>query len=317
MTTTQQEEVYVGVDVSKDSLDVAVLEENKNMQFSNTVQGVNDLIQLMIELSPTLIVVEVTGGYERAVVLGLFEAGLPVSRVSGYRARQYAKAKGNLAKTDPLDAMNLADYGKHVRPRLFVAKSQQGQHLSAKLARRRQVGEMLKAEKNRLRLAYGDTGPSLERVIEFLNAELNQLDQEIRAFLDSDPEYLQQERLLQSVQAVGPVTAATLLAELPELGKLNCKQIASLVGLAPINRDSGKRSRYRKTGKGRPAVRGVLYMTALTGVRYNPVLRKQYNELLARGKVKKVALTACMRKLLTILNAMVRDQKPFRYATMT
>ena len=174
---------------------------------------------------------------------------------------------------------------------------------------------MLKAEKNRLRLAYGDTGPSLEHVIQFLSTELKQLDQEIRAFLDSDPEYLRQEKLLQSVQAVGPVTAATLLAELRELGKLNRKKIASLVGLAPINRDSGKRSRYRKTGKERPAVRSVLYMAALTWVRYNPVLKKHYHDLVSRGKVKKVALTACMRKLLVILNAMMRDQQPFRYAS--
>lgn len=308
---------YVGIDVSKDTLDLAVLEENRVEQFTNTVGGIRDLVKEMADLSPSLIVVEVTGGYERAVVMGLFEASLPVARVSGYRARQYARAKGLLAKTDPLDALNLADYGKHVQPRLFVAKSEQGQHLSGKLARRRQLGEMLKAEKNRLRMAYGEIGPSIERVIEFLSRELKQLDQEIRAYLDSDPEWLEQEQLLRSAKAVGPVTAATLLADLPELGKLNRKQIASLVGLAPINRDSGKRSRYRKTGKGRPAVRSVLYMATLTGIRYNPVIRKKYHDLLSRGKVKKVALTACMRKLLTILNAMVRDQEPFRYPTIS
>ncbi len=313
---TTESKVYVGIDVSKGTLDLAVLEENCVEQFTNTVGGIRDLVKEMVELSPSLIVVEVTGGYERAVVMDLFEAGLPVARVSGYRARQYARAKGLLAKTDPLDAMNLADYGKHVQPRLFEAKSEQGQYLSGKLARRRQLGEMLKAEKNRLRLAYGDIGPSIERVIEFLRGELKQLDQEIRAYLDSDPEWLEQEQLLRSVQAVGPVTAATLLAELPELGKLNRKQIASLVGLAPINRDSGKRSRYRKTGKGRPSVRSVLYMATLTGTRYNPVISRHYQHLLSRGKEKKVALTACMRKLLTILNAMMREQKPFRYAAM-
>jgi transposase len=314
---TTRTETHVGIDVSKDSLDLAELEENRIEQYANTAGGIKELVKEMIELNPALIVVEVTGGYERAVVLDLFEAGLPVARVSGYRVRQYARAKGLLAKTDSLDAMNLADYGKHVQPRLFEAKSEQGQCISGKLARRRQLGEMLKAEKNRLRLAYGDTGPSIERVIGFLQGELKQLDDEIRAYLDSDPEWLAQEQLLRSAQAVGPVTAATLLAELPELGKLNRKQIASLVGLAPINRDSGKRSRYRKTGKGRPAVRSVLYMAALTGIRYNPVLRKHYHDLVSRGKVKKVALTACMRKLLTILNAMVRDQEPFRCAAMS
>ena len=314
---TTESKIYVGIDVSKDTLDLVVLEENRVEQFTNTAGGIRDLVKEMDELSPSLIVVEVTGGYERAVVMGLYEAGLPVARVSGYRARQYARAKGLLAKTDPLDAMNLADYGKHVQPRLFVAKSEQGQYLSGKLARRRQLGEMLKAEKNRLRLAYGENGPSIERVIEFLSRELKQLDQEIRAYLDNDPEWLKQEQLLRSAKAVGPVTAATLLADLPELGKLNRKQIASLVGLAPINRDSGKRSRYRKTGKGRPAVRSVLYMATLTGIRYNPVIKKHYHDLVSRGKVKKVALTACMRKLLTILNAMMRDQEPFRYPSIS
>jgi len=307
-------ETYAGIDVSKDRLDLAVLEESRIRQYSNTAGGIKELVQEMKALMPALIVVEVTGGYERAVVNALFEADLRVARVSGYRARQYARAKGLLAKTDPLDAMNLADYGKHVQPRLYEAKSEQGQCLSGKLARRRQLGEMLKAEKNRLRLAYGDIGSSMERVIEFLQSEMKQLDEEIRAYLDNEPEWLEQEQLLRSVKAVGPVTAATLLAELPELGKLNGKQIASLVGLAPINQDSGKRSRYRKTGKGRPSVRSVLYMSALTGIRYNPVIKKQYDGLVARGKVKKVAITACMRKLLTILNAMVRDQEPFRYA---
>ena len=171
---------------------------------------------------------------------------------------------------------------------------------------------MVKAEKNRLRLAYGENGPSIERVIEFLQNELKQLDEEIRAYVDNDAEWLEQEQLLRSVKAVGPVTAVTLLAELPELGKLDRKEIASLVGLAPINQDSGKRSRYRKTGKGRPSVRSVLYMSVLTGIRYNPVIKKHYDGLVARGKVKKVALIACMRKLLTILNAMMRDQQPFR-----
>jgi len=312
-----QTETYVGIDVSKGSLDLGVLEENRTSKYSNTAGGIRELVKAMTEIEPTLIVVEVTGGYERAVLYALFEAGLPVARVSGYRARQYARAKGLLAKTDPLDAINLADYGKAVQPRLFEAKSEQGQCLSGKLARRRQVGEMIKAEKNRLRLAYGDIGASIERVIEFLEGEQKQLDQEIRTLVDNDPEFREQEQLLCSVKAVGPVTAATLLAELPELGKLNRKQIASLVGLAPLNRDSGKRSRYRKTGKGRPAVRSTLYMATLVATKHNPVIRKKYLDLLSRGKVKKVALTACMRKLLTILNAMVRDQEPFRYAIMS
>lgn len=308
---------HVGIDVSKDILDLAILEQNSVKQYSNAAAGIADLVAAMQQLSPAMIVVEATGGYERAVVQDLFEAGLPVARVSANRVRQYARAKGLLAKTDRLDALNLADYGKHVQPRLFVAKSEQGQRLSAILVRRRQLVEMQKAEKNRLRLVYPDMGPSIERVIVCLEAEIKRLDQEIRTFLDNDPEWLEQEQLLRSAKSVGPVTAATLLADLPELGKLDRKQIASLVGLAPINRDSGKRSRYRKTGKGRPSVRSVLYMATLTGIRYNPVISKQYQHLLSRGKEKKVALTACMRKLLTILNAMMRDQEPFRYSQVS
>jgi len=313
---TTKAEQYVGMDISKEWLDVAVLEDDRIRRYGNTAGGMKELVQAMEALQPVLIVVEVTGGYERGIVKALWEAGLKVARVSGYRARQYARAKGVLAKTDPLDAMNLADYGKHVQPRVYEAKSEQGQCLAGKLARRRQLGDMIQAEKNRLRLAYGEIGPSIERVIEFLKSEMKELDEEIRSYLDHETELLEQEQLLRSMKAVGPVTAATLLAELPELGKLDNKQIASLVGLAPINQDSGKRRGYRKTGKGRPAVRNVLYMAALTGIRYNPVIKRQYDGLVARGKVKKVALTACMRKLLTILNAMMRDQVPFRETAM-
>jgi len=205
---TTKAETYVGIDVSKDRLDLAVLEEKRIEQYANTTRGIKELVKEIKELKPALIVVEVTGGYERAVLKALFEAGLRVARVSGYRARQFARAKGLLAKTDPLDAMNLADYGKHVQPRIYEAKSEQGQRLAGKLARRRQLGEMVQAEKNRLRLAYGDVGSSIERVIKFLQSEMKQLDEEIRAYLDANPKFLEQEQLLRSVKAVGPVTAA-------------------------------------------------------------------------------------------------------------
>jgi len=271
----------------------------------------------MHELEPILIVVEATGGYNRAVVMSLYEAGLPISRVNANRVRQYARAKGVLAKTDPLDAKILADYGKHIQPRRFVAKSEQGQHLTAMLVRRRQLIELRKAEKNRLRLASPVTGASIVRMLELIVAEIKQMDKKIQILLDSDPEWREQVKLLRSAKSVGPVTAATLLAELPELGKLDRKQIAALVGLAPINRDSGRKRGRRKTGKGREPVRSALYMATLTGTRYNPVIRKQYNHLLSKGKEKKVALIACMRKLLTILNAMVRDQEPFRYSVIS
>jgi len=309
--------VFVGIDVSKDVLDVAVLGQRQVRQYANTRKGVGELGKVIRRVRPELIVVEATGGYERVVVKGLYAAGLPVARVSANRVRQYARARGLLAKTDRLDAQNLAEYGKAVRPRRFEAKSDLGERLSALLVRRRQLGEMLKAEKNRMRTVFPELGSSIERVIECLVEELRLLDQEIRTLLESDLEWQRREKLLESAQSVGVVTAATLLAELPELGKLDRKQIAALVGLAPLNRDSGKKRGYRKTGKGRLPVRNVLYMATLTGIRYNPVIKTYYQHLLSQGKEKKVALVACMRKLLTILNAMMRDQQPFRYATTT
>jgi transposase len=268
------------------------------------------------QVRPKLIVVEATGGYEEAVVLALFEAGLPVALVSPQRVRQYAKAKGLLAKTDQLDAQILADFGKNIQPRLFVGKSAERKRLSALVGGRKQLKDMLQAEKNRLRSSSVDMKNSLKRVIACLKTEMKELEKEIRQFMKTHDEFGQQEKLLRSAKSIGPVTAATLLAELPELGTLDRKQIAALVGVAPINKDSGKKRGYRKTQGGRPDVRRALYMATLTGIRYNPLLKPQYNQLVKRGKEKKVAITACMRKMLTILNAMLRDQEPFRYTSI-
>ena len=256
--------------------------------------------------------VEATGGYQRAVVLGLYEAGLPVAVVNPSRVRQYARACGLLAKTDKLDAFNLAEFGKQVRPRWFEAKSEAGRYVSALLVRRRQVEEMLKAEKSRVRTVHADMRGSLERMIKVLKEEIKRLEGELDRFMKEHEDWQQQEQILCSAKGVGRVTAATLLAELPELGKLDRKKIAALVGLAPMNSDSGKKRGYRKTKGGRIEVRSVLYMSTLVATRYNPMVKAQYQELLRRGKVKKVALTACMRKFLTILNAMMRDRVPFR-----
>jgi transposase len=304
-------EHFVGIDVAKDWLDVAVLEEEHMNQFANTKKGVVELVRWVRPHQPKLIVVEATGGYEEALVLALFAAGLPVALVSPQRVRQYAKAKGLLAKTDKLDARNLAEYGKSIQPRLFVAKSEEHKRLSALVGRRKQLEEMLQAERNRLRTASCEIRVSLERTITFLEAEMQQTEKEIRAFIQEHADFQAQEKLLRSAKSIGPVTAATLLADLPELGKLDRKQIAALVGVAPMNKDSGKKRGYRKTKGGRPDVRRALYMATLTGIRYNPILKPQYKQLVKRGKEKKVAITACMRKMLTILNAMLRDQQPF------
>jgi len=235
--------------------------------------------------------------------------------VSPQRVRQYAKARGLLAKTDKLDAQNLAEYGKNINPRLFVAKSEAGRRLSAMVGRRKQLGEMQKAEKNRLRTVQVEIKASIQTVIACLEGEVKRLDEEIREFMKEHADFQAQEKLLRSAKSIGPVTAATLLADLPELGKLDRKQIAALVGVAPMNQDSGRKRGYRRTKGGRPEVRSVLYMAVLTGIRYNPVIKAHYKQMVSRGKEKKVAITACMRKTLTILNAMMRDQQPFHSAT--
>jgi transposase len=313
MTITLSEE-YVGIDVSKDKLDVAGLGQKTVTQAANTKRGIAGLVKQMQKLIPKMIVVEATGGYEEALVLSLFQAGLPVALVSPQRVRQYAKASGLSAKTDSLDARNLAEYGKNIQPRLFVAKSEAGRRLSALVGRRKQLGDMLKAEKNRVRTVIEEMKSSLQTVIACLEAEIGRLDEEICEFMKEHEDFGEQEKLLCSAKSIGSVTAATLLADLPELGKLDRKQIAALVGVAPMNHDSGRKRGYRKTKGGRPEVRSVLYMSALSAIRYNPLIKPQYEQLVKRGKERKVAITACMRKILTILNAMLRDQQPFHLA---
>ena len=311
---TISSEKYVGIDVSKDKLDVAIWGAKKCLEVANSKRGIAKLVKEMLALAATLIVVESTGGYEEDVVMALFEAGLPVALVSPQRVRQYAKAKGLLAKTDQIDAQVLADFGKKLQPRLFVGKSEERRRLSALIGRRKQLNEMLQAEKNRQRTQDLSLQQSLKRTILYLKTELAAIDQEIEQFLQEHQELAEQDKLLRSTKSIGRVTAATLLADLPELGQLDRKEIAALVGVAPMNRDSGRKRGHRKTQGGRPGVRSALYMSALTGIRYNPILKTQYDQMVKRGKEKKVAITACMRKMLTILNAMLRDQQPFRLA---
>ena len=304
-------EVNVGIDVSKDKLDVAVLEEECTWQVDNTPEGIAQLVQQMAERRPELIVVEATGGYQRAVVDALFHAGLCVAVVNPARVRQFARACGLLAKTDKLDAQVLAVFGQRVQPKPYAGKSEAEKQLSALLVRRKQVEEMLKAEQNRLRTISPSLRSSVERMIDVLKEEKKHLDEQIQQFLKEQKAWQEQTEILRSAPGVGMVTTATLLAELPELGKMDRKKIAALVGVAPMNFDSGRKRGYRKTKGGRTGVRSVLYMSTLVATRSNPRIRTQYQHLLKRGKEKKVALTACMRKFLTILNAMMRDQQPF------
>jgi transposase len=305
-------ETYVGIDVSKGRLDVAVLREERGWQVENNQEGIAKLVQQMQEVCPELIVVEATGGYQRAVVEALFHDGLSVAVVNPARVRQLARACGLLAKTDKLDAQVLAVFGQRVRPRRYAGKTEAEKQLSALLVRRKQVEEMLKAEQNRLRTISPSLKSSVERIIAILKEEKKRLDEQIRGLMKEQKAWQEQSEILSSAPGVGPVTTATLLADLPELGKMDRKRIAALVGVAPMNYDSGRKRGYRKTKGGRTDVRSVLYMSTLVATRYNPVIHAQYQHLLKRGKEKKVALTACMRKFLTILNAMVRDQQPFR-----
>lgn len=242
MTTILQD--YVGIDVSKDRFDVAVLGQKLITQDANTKTGIAELVKKMDQLNPKLIVVEATGGYEEALVLALYAAGLPVALASPQRVRQYAKARGLLAKTDGIDAQNLAEYGKNIEPRLFVAKSEEGRRLSALVGRRKQLGDMLKSEKNRLRTAYLEMKGSIQTVIACLKTEIKRLDGEIRKFMKEHEDFKEQEKLLRSAKSVGPVVAATLLADLPELGKLDRKQIAALLGAGTPKR-AGKPAHSR------------------------------------------------------------------------
>ena len=305
---------YVGIDVSKDRLDVAVLGEECSWQVDNTLDGIAQLVQQMVEMQPELIVVEATGGYQRTVVEALFHAGLSVAVVNPARVRQFARACGLLAKTDKLDAFVLAEFGQHVQPKRYEGKSEAEKQLSALLVRRKQVEEMLKAEQNRLRTIAPALRGSVERIIAILKEEKKRLEEQICELMNAQKAWQAQTEILSSAPGVGMVTTATLLADLPELGKMDRKKIAALVGVAPMNYDSGKKRGYRKTKGGRTNVRSVLYMSTLVATRYNPLIQTQYQQLLKRGKLKKVALTACMRKFLTLLNAMLRDGQPFRGA---
>lgn len=306
---------YVGIDVSKDRLDVAVLGQKAEWQVDNTTEGIARLVEQMQELEPEVIVVEATGGYQRSVVDGLFRSGLVVAVVNPSRVRQFARACGLLAKTDKLDAQILAVFGERVKPRVYEGKDEQERELSGLLVRRRQLEEMFKAERNRQRTVQPSVQGSMQRLIAVLQAEKKALDEQIEQFMQAQTKWREERQILESAPGVGLVTTATLLADLPELGKLDGKKIAALVGVAPMNQDSGKKRGYRKTKAGRAEVRSVLYMATLVACRYNPLIKKQYEHLLKRGKEKKVAITACMRKFLVILNAMLRDHQPFHCTT--
>jgi transposase len=302
---------YVGIDVSKARLDIFVSGDNEIWATSNDEEGFQFILERLHPITPALIVVESTGGLEISLLVALYTAGLPVALVNPGRVREFAKSTGLLAKTDKLDARLLARFAEAVKPPLTQLPSEAEQLLSDLMGRRCQLIEMLTAEKNRLGTVRKPARPRIEKHIAWLEDELVGINQEINQFIQQSPSFKQKDNILRSTPGVGSVTAAILISDLPELGKLDRKEIASLVGVAPFNNDSGRHRGKRRIKGGRESVRRVLYMAALTAARCNPMIKSFYERLLKMGKEKKVALIACMRKLLTILNAMVRDMKPF------
>ena len=309
------EQIYVGIDVAKDRLDVHVRPGGEAFAVARDGEGLAVLIDRLRPLGPSLIVSEATGGFEQVVAGSLASAGLPVVVVNPRQIRDFARALGRLAKTDRLDAEAIALFAERVRPELRPLADEQARLLGELVARRRQVVEMIVAEGNRARLL---ANPRLKKRIErhrrLLQEDLSDIEQELDTTIRGTPIWRESEDLLKSVPGVGNTLARSLIADLPELGSLDRKKIAALVGVAPFNRDSGTLRGRRTIWGGRPAIRATLYMAALVATRCNPVIKSFYRRLLDAGKPKKLALTACMRKLLTILNAILRDRRPWQSA---
>jgi transposase len=302
---------FVGIDVSKDYLDIACRPEPTRWRVANDSAGIGQCLAHLRQLKPALIVLEATGGWQGALVAALAVAKLPVAVVNPRQIRDFAKATGQLAKTDALDAGVIAHFAEAVHPTPRPLPDEATQQLDAMLQRRRQLLEMLVAERHRVALAHPTVRDSLTRHMDYLQRLIDEADAEISTRIRTTPVWRETDDLLQSTPGIGPVLSATLQAALPELGVLNQREIAKLVGVAPLNDDSGKRSGARHIRGGRAEIRAVLYMATLTATRCNPVISAFYHRLLARGKAHKVAMTAAMRKFLTILNAMLKTRTPW------
>lgn len=305
--------VFVGIDVCKARLEVALRPSLDRWTVPHDDAGIRALVARLGAVSPTLIVLEATGGLEGVLTGALVAAGLPVVVINPRQARDFAKATGQLAKTDAIDADLLAQFAEGVRPAVRPLPDAQTQALAALIARRRQLIEMRTAESNRLGSAAKRVRPGIVAHLRWLDRQLARVEEDLTHAIRQSPVWRERDELLQSTPGVGPVVTTTLLAELPELGTLQGKQIAALVGVAPLNRDSGLMRGKRTVWGGRASVRAALYMSALVAVRHNPVIKAFYHRLRAAGKAPKVALIACMRKLLTILNAMLKHHTPWRY----
>lgn len=299
----------VGIDVSKSVLDVSAYPSGNTWQVEYSAAGITALAEELAALGPAVVVVEATGGLEISLTAALGVAGLPVAVVNPRQVRDFARATGRLAKTDKLDAQVLAQFGTMVQPPARPLPDAQHRELQAMVTRRQQLIGMLTAEKNRLRRTTPRVRHQIEVHVLWLREQLREVDRDLEDFLRSSPLWQEDAKVLRSAPGVGPIVTATLIARLPELGSLNCKQIAALVGVAPFNRDSGTLRGKRTVWGGRGALRTALYMATLVATRHNPVLRAFYQRLCDAGKPKKVALTACMRKLLIILNSMIKNHR--------
>ena len=311
-----QAQVFVGIDVSKAQLDIALRPEGQ-FAVSNDETGCAQLVERLRAVSPTLVVLEATGGYEIPVTGALAAAQVPVVVVNPRQVRDFAKATGALAKTDALDAQTLAHFAEVIQPARRPLPDEHTQALAALVTRRHQLVDMLTAEKNRLRQASKLIRPSLKAHITWLERAVQEADTDLAEAIRQSPIWREKDERLRSAPGVGPVLTTTLLATVPELGTLTHKQISALVGVAPFSRDSGMLRGKRTIWGGRAQARAVLYMGAIVATRFNPVIRAFYQRLCAAGKAKKVALTACMHKLLVILNAMLKHQRPWCHAVNT
>ena len=296
----------VGIDVGKEKLDVGLNGQKRVRVWANDEAGRAELSEWVMAQEAQLVVVEASGGYEAAIVSELVERGQAVALVNPTRVRAFARAEGILAKTDQIDAGVIARFGATMKPEPQARRDQNQLELNQWVTRRRQLVLMVTAEKNRLQTAAPAMQAHIARHIAWLQADIELLEQQINQAIAANPRWSETAKRVESVPGVGSITASTLVADLPELGQLNRQKIAALVGVAPFNHDSGKRRGHRRIFGGRASVRSVLYMATLSAIRHNPVIKSFYERLIAKGKIKKVALTACMRKLLVILNAMVK-----------
>lgn len=309
-----QQERNIGIDVGKTFLDVYILELDRHWQVQNTKSEINTLITKLRRFKLTRIVVEATGGYERNLVEALAEAELPVVVVQPMNVRQFAKAQGILAKTDKIDARLIAVFGSKIKPEIRPISSKKVRYIRDLLARKRQLNEMRTQELNRFQKAQKSIQPMHKRALTFLDKEIKLINEKLTKEVAKVTEWQNSYEILKSTPGIGDGVAFTLLGELPELGTLTSRQVAAITGLAPYNRDSGSMKGKRRIKGGRAPIRTVLYMAMMSAIQHNPIMKKFYQRLVAEGKHKKVALTACMRKMMTILNAMIRDGKAWQEA---